>query len=347
MKTKYVFLITAFLFPVIFLGASSATTTITNGIYTVYVDDTGTDIGTYSVSTGENHTTPNTNILYDDETVQTSYLTVRDITDDQNPIDYTSQSFNPHPSGQRDLDDYNPVVTQVSPTQVNVTWNVTEYRAFDVLQVIRIMGTTIDDSRVQVITAIYSRYFLPTVFEVRYLWDLNIAENDGPELAALTPEGPWLTNEATGTPDPFRTWKSTNNPTTTPLTVYGGFLTTNYLSSIMFADYEDSSDSPFTYTTDPNRQIADPDDNYDSALLLYWTGLIIPSGGALNVNAYLYAATTYNPVNPNSTTNTSAAAATSTANHGIITMQNTGMPIAGIILAVLILMGGLLTARRK
>lgn len=72
MKKQLVLVFTTILFAVILASSASATTIITNGIYNVYVDDTGEDIGTYSVSTGDNNPQPNENVLYEGADAQTS-----------------------------------------------------------------------------------------------------------------------------------------------------------------------------------------------------------------------------------------------------------------------------------
>lgn len=345
MKKQLVLVFTTILFAVILASSASATTIITNGIYNVYVDDTGEDIGTYSVSTGDNNPQPNENVLYEGADAQTSYLTVRDSTNPQNIIDYTSKNFNPNPPGQQNLDDYNPVVTQMSPTMVNVTWNVDSGIRFNLTQIISLTGTTVDDSRVNVFTFIRNLDQVSGVYSIRYLWDVEISDNDGPEIATQSPDGPWLTNEQTWTAPTFNSWKATDNPTDPTLTLWGSVVS-GQPSRLMFADYSDSSDAPFDYTTNPAQQIADPYDNYDSAILYYWDSMIIPSGGAMVRSAYLYVSSSTNPVIPNGTTtnNTTALAATSA---GTIAMQPTGTPLWFLIWGLLVVMGGTLFPYRK
>lgn len=353
---KPVLILLVLIFALIFSGSASAVTTITNGIYTVHVDDTSNNIGCYSVDTGTSNPTPDTSILYGDAFEITSYLTVRD---ENCQTDYTSSSNSISSPGytQADLDGYNPVVNQVSTNHVDTTWNVTALGGgplFDVLQRIIITGTTVDDSRVNIITAVFNRRSTTSIFSIRYLWDLDIANNPGPQVATVSPDGAWQTNEITWASPMFMSWIATDNPTTPTLTVQGSVSGQSQPNILIFADSEATHPASccyraYDYTPSSLEVTNPPGTDHNNAILYYWEHITLAAGENLVVNAYINATsggTSLTTGNQGSTSTNNNVVAAST-NINTIGMQNTGIPIVGIVLAVLLMFAGLIIPRRK
>jgi hypothetical protein len=350
MMRKQILLTMLTLFIAVILASSaSAVMTVSNGIYDVSVQDnlTEDDVGTWTASTGTNHPYPGEDVLYNgvDQDPRTTYLTVRDVT---GQTDYTSREgvSDSAPYVQEDLDDFAVSVTQVSPTQIDTYWNVgVATPLFGVLQSIKILGTTYQDSKIQVTTTITNNGQTARTFAIRYFWDLAVAGDDGSQVRPREPDAPWQTTEEGWIDPSFKEWEATDDPNDPLFSVYGSV---TYPAGstppelLIAADYESAYDEAYDYTP-TGKSITE-----DSAMLYYWDPLVIQPRGSTSVTAYLFTAPFNAPIENGTTTNTVGANTVGAAsNENTIPMQKTGSPLGMLIVGMLVTAGGVLYPRMK
>nr|WP_319373424.1 hypothetical protein [uncultured Methanobacterium sp.] len=350
MKKQIILTMLTLFIAVILASSASAVMTVSNGIYNVSVQDnlTEDDVGTWTACTGPNHPYPDQDVLYGgvDQDPYTTYLTVRDIT---GQTDYTSRSGrNPSaPYTQEDLDDYAVSVTQVSPTQIDTTWVVgTSSPLFQVLQSIQILGTTYEDSRIQVTTYITNlNQDIARNFAIRYYWDLAVAGNDGSQVRPRDPDGAWQTTEEGWIDPTFKEWEATDDPNNPTFSVYGSVINPTGSTPpelLIAAAYEPSRFNAYDYT--PTGQSI----TSDSAMLYYWDPITVQPRGTSSVTAFLFTAPFNAPTNSTSTATTvGAASATTTSTGKTIPMQTTGAPIGLLIVGMLVTVAGTVYPRMK
>lgn len=334
------------------ISSASAVVTVSNGIYDVTVQNTGNDIGTYTVATGANNPNPDQNVLYGgaDQEPGTSYLTVRDETNDSDGmIEYTSSSdssITPSPGyTQKDLDDFNPVVTTVSPTQITTEWNVTNENGaplFNILQSIMIVGTTIQDSMVQVNTAIENVFTGNRTIGMRYLWDIQIADNDGAQIRTIDPQGTWLNTETEWTSPTFGEWEATDDPTSPTFNIFGSNVNPAQASppgELMVAEWDDAYDAAYGYTIDPTQVIN------DSAVLYYYLSENFEPGDVDYATVFLFMKPAEPSPTPTPTPTPSENASTVSAK--TVPMQTTGSPLGFILVGLATVVGGAIYSRKN
>ncbi len=348
MKKQLLVFMTTLFMAVVLASSVSAIMTATNGIYTVSVQDnlTADDVGTWTANTGPNHPYPDEDVLYGgvDQDTHTTYLTVRDVT---GQTDYTSRSgtSTTPPYTQEDLDDYALSVTQVSPTQIDTQWSVgTQSPIFDVLQSIKIVGTTYQDSLIQVTTHIINRGTEARTFAIRYYWDLAVAGDDGSQVRPREPDAPWQTTEEGWITPAFKEWEATDDPNNPTFSVYGSV---TYPSGstppglLIAAEYTASRLNAYEYAP------TGLDITEDSAMLYYWDPIIIQPRGSSSVTAFLFTAPFNAPIDPGNGTPTNTVGAATTSTGKTIAMQTTGVPILGLVLAFLSVVCGFKVSRRR
>ncbi len=273
----------------------AGTIVVTNGIYTLSVQDQLGGVGTYTVATGSTHPNPNQNILYNGavQSPGTTYLTVRVY---ETLKEYVSTSGGPTPSAGYTvvaLDTRNPSVTQLG-NAVRTTWTTPENLAIE--QVTAVEGTVLAGSRVRVTTTITNNSATPYDVGIRYEWDLMIDGSDDSWFAERNPDAAWTETETAYAPPIFERFETVNDPSTPIFSVYG---TVNGPAvfvppptppdRVVYASWVDSFSSAFDYT--PTGQ-----SGMDSAVLYYW-GIpgggtpitLAASGGSTSVTQYLYA----------------------------------------------------------
>lgn len=245
------------------------------------------------------------------------------------------------PYTQEDLDDYTVSVTQVSPTQIDTFWNVgDESPIFGVLQSIRILGTTYEDSRIQITTTITNYAQQTRTFAIRYFWDLTIAGMDGSQVRPRDPDGPWQTTEEEWIEPAFKEWEATDDPSNPTFSVYGSVIYpagSTPPELLIAAEYDASYDEAYDYTP-TGLDLTD-----DSAMLYYWDPITILPSGSASVTAFLFNA----PIDSGNATTTVAAASATTATGKTIPMQTTGAPIGLLIFSMLVTLAGTLYPRMK
>jgi hypothetical protein len=232
----------------------------TNGIYTIFV---GPD-GRYTARTGPNHPVPGgRNLLYDGKRGRpnTTYNTVKSWTTNTN---YTQGPF----AGATNLQ---PFVTynRVEGTGIRTVYELPgppqTPDKLRIEQLVRINGTTIGNTTIEVTTTVTNTGTTPVAIGVRYLWDFQIGQDDGPTFQEIGPDGPVRILETQFNSPQFTAYRIVNNDFC-PCPLYAVFGTVTGPVGIVppptppdrvdFACWPTSFPAPFEYTVVPTRDIA-------------------------------------------------------------------------------------------
>jgi len=280
-----------------------------NGILQVYVEQTfGLGIGSFTVLTGPDHPAgEGHNVLFGDGIPGTSYMTVRDV---EAGIDYVQGQLLTHPS-QVPLDDRIKFSEPLGDTGMRTTWIVSgsDWLVQDVI----VHGTTQQDSRVEVTTVIHDvNDVAGDEFEIQYLWDVALGEDDGPALqpqpanSVFRPFDALITTEHVLTLlDDHLVVVDNDGNDAVPTMAYGGTisgpgdLTSGPMpSAVSYVCWPDAIFARLgSYQIDPERDIStagsdctSPLGGNDSALLYHWAELDDSIGeGSVAVSASLFA----------------------------------------------------------
>src|SRR3954454_18329504 len=157
--------------------AGAETLTAGNGFYNVDVDSGN---GQYTVTTGPSHPLgEGLNVLFGGGSPGTSFDTVRSYTSGQN-YDLRSVPQSTVPLGS---------------TGFQTTYTISGADNFTVVQTVRVDGAKFEDSHVEVTTVVTNNGGAPARIGVRYLWDSQINQDDGPTFHQTSPNGPVLVTE--------------------------------------------------------------------------------------------------------------------------------------------------------
>lgn len=253
-----------------------------NTIYRVFVQDIpGQAVGEYTATTGPNHPLgAGRNLLFGNGSPGTSFNTFRSYT---TMTDYTVDEFSVA----------EPPFTKVNIRQFGATFplGTTGARtiyvlpgppatpdALTIVQDVNVIGTTFQDSYVEVKVKITNNSKADTKIGIRYLWDAQIGDDDGPTFQTLNPIGRLITNETEFNRPEFEAFQladNDNNPNPPTYIVYGTVRGPQNIgistppTRIQYAYWFASRSTTFDYTINPNRNVAVEPDN-DSAVLYYW-----------------------------------------------------------------------------
>ena len=164
-----------------------------NSIYRVYVDTAGR----YTATTGPSHPAGgNLNVLFGDGFPDTTFNTIRSYT---SSTDYTqSDGFSPA-SGTVLLGRF-AAMTAIGTTGFRTTYALpgppTTPDALTIIQDVNVIGTTFENSTIEITTTAVNNGSLPIELGIRYLWDYQIGRDDGPTFQELGPDGAVRGNEA-------------------------------------------------------------------------------------------------------------------------------------------------------
>jgi len=290
-------------------GVALAATTYGNGIYDASVnDDDDSGLGVYTARTGDNHpvtisTGDHQNVLYGgtDEYPSTSWLTVRSYTSE---TDYYNEDGSPGSAFDTvQLDDY-ATVEATSATATRTTYWLNgndDPDALKIIQDVEVSGTTYENSFVDITTTVRNEGEEPVDIGIRYLWDWQIAEDDGPSFAQVLPDGPTEVTEQTYSSPTFQYYRiQDNNEVDSPLfavygTTAGRAPGSTPPDELMFVAWSNADDVTFDYTTDPTFDIASDGGEDDSAVLYFWgpdeqSAITLDPGDAVIVSESLTAA---------------------------------------------------------
>jgi hypothetical protein len=253
-----------------------------NTIYRVFVQDIpGQAVGDYTATTGPNHPLgAGRNLLFGSGLPGTSFNTFRSYT---TMTDYTVDGFSAAepPFAKVSIRQF-ATTEPLGDTGVRTTYVLpgppVTPDALTIVQDVNVIGTTFEDSYIEVRVHITNNNNVNTRIGIRYLWDPIINSDDGPTFQTVNPISPLITNEAEFDQPGFEAFQvadNDNNPNPPTYIVYGtvtgpgniGIVTPP--TRIQYAYWPTSRATTFDYTIDPNRNISIPPNN-DSAVLYYW-----------------------------------------------------------------------------
>ena len=247
-------------------------------------------IGQYTVMTGPSHPVTISqdamqNVLFGDGNPGTSY---------QSFHSYTSNTTYITAMGVVSGD---PVVL-LSPTTPGITASVvaigtTGFRTtwtlagppqtpdkMTIVEIVDTHGTTFETSSVEVTTSITNNGTAPLAIGVRYLWDTQIGDDDGPTFQQFSPDAAAIVLEKSFPNPAFQFYRIQDNDGNVPSPLFSVFGTVSGPSSVIpapiapdllvNADWTLSVTSPFSYTANPTMDVSTPNGSNDNAVLYYW-----------------------------------------------------------------------------
>ncbi len=265
-----------------------------NSIYVVCVDDIG-NIGRYTARTGAAHPVPGRNVLFAGESSApgTSFNSYRSFT---SGLTYTQGSV----PGGTNLNAFAPLTEPIGGTGVRTTWQVTGADDLRIVQVVNVNGTTLSDSNIEVTTTITNTGTGATGLGIRYLWDYQIGQDDGPTFRERFPDGPARIHEAEFRPAPFLYYEIEDNefpdPTSPLYTVLGtGTGPTTVTppptnpTQITYGCWPEAFSTAFDYAIVPGRDVATVASPCGAArggdnTTIYWWGRDAQSARTLGPN---------------------------------------------------------------
>lgn len=246
--------------------AQAETLTAGNGIYSVYVNN---ENGQYTVTTGPSHPLgPGLNVLFGSGTPGTSFDTVRSY--GSGPTDYELRNI------------ASPTTVPLGTTGFRTTFTLSTGGGanddLSIVQDVQASGTTFLDSHVDVTTVVTNTGTTPRQIGVRYLWDYQIARDDGPTFQANEPDGPVLLTEESFPHPSFDRYTIRDNdvnpspPTFDVLGTVNGPAGANPVPPTLLqnASLDAAVGTAFDYATTPGRVISVAGGSNDIAVLYYW-----------------------------------------------------------------------------
>ena len=242
--------------------AQAETLSAGNGIYSF---DVNSESGQYTATTGPSHPLgPGLNILFGEGTPSTSFDTVRSYS---SHTDYKL----PEVGGSTTV----PLETSGFQTTYMLE---EEGDHLEVVQTLRVKGTTFNDSYAEVTTVVTNNGLSATKIGIRYLWDYQIGLDDGPAFQADEPNGPVLLREESFPQPSFNHYTMEDNdvnpspPTFDVLgTVTGPAIASPVAPTLLQnASWPESVGTPFEYSTTEREVSSASGEGNDNAVLYYW-----------------------------------------------------------------------------
>jgi hypothetical protein len=276
-----------------------------NTIYIVCVSDIS-QVGRYTARTGPAHPVPNRNFLFAGEISSpgTSFNSYRSFT---SGTTYTQGAM----AGAVNLDTFAPTTTPIGTTGVRTTWNVTGADNLRIEQVVNVNGTTHADSNIEVTTTITNTGTSSRDLGIRYLWDYQIGQDDGPTFRERNPDGAVRIHEAEFRPVAFEYYEIADNDfndPTSPLYAVLGTADgpTNVTpaptdpTQITYGCWPTAFDTAFDYSIVPGRDVATftspcgPLRGGDNTTIYWWgrdasTARVLAPGASVTERALLFA----------------------------------------------------------
>lgn len=295
-------------------GGEHGTVTTGNGIYDASVEDAAAGMGEYTARTGDNHpitidTEDYQNILYGgaSESPGTSWSTIRSYTSGTDYVndDYAGQSSSFDVVSLDAFATVEPIGTTGTRTTYVVTSGAADLDDLTIVEDVNVNGSTLSDSSVEITTSVTNDGNEAVDIGIRYLWDWEIGDDDGPSFTPIDPDGAAVVTEQTYVSPAFTAYAiQDNDDAGAPLFVVYG--TVNGPAAIepppvapdtlMFVAWSPADDEAFDYVTNPSLDVASPDgDENDSAVLYYWgpnaqDAIHLEPGESVTVSASLFAA---------------------------------------------------------
>jgi len=255
-----------------------ALVTATNGILTVQIQDT---TGQFTILTGASHPHPNQTVFFP---VGTSNITLRDATALQMFVNCSTPA-----AGLAGYTTVNmcttPPVTVSLGTGFRTTYTLTNWT---VVQDVVINGTALGDTNVRHTVTVTNTTGAPRQYGVRYMWDWEIANNDGSFFRTRNPDGAFTGTPTTFNSPSFQLYEEVDNiaaPTFSVFaTVGGGSLSPAPTTpdQLRYSDWPTSIGSAWSYT--------DPGSTSDSSVSYFWgfaNPLTLAAGASASFNQYV------------------------------------------------------------
>ena len=223
--------------------ARAAQVSVTNGILTVTMENAGSEIGQFTITTGASHPQPNQQVLYP---VGTSWITLRDATANQmwaNGSDASSAGLAGY-----SLVFMNTQPAAVTPIGTNGFSTLYTLPNFTVVQDVVINGTTLADTNVRQSVTVTNTTAASRNIGLRYFWDWEIAGNDASFFRQKSPDGAFTSTFQAFAPPNFQFFEEVDNIATPTFsifgTVQGGSLsptptTPDRLGYVSWSDFDD------------------------------------------------------------------------------------------------------------
>ena len=260
-----------------------STLTATNGILTVSVDSAS---GQFTIETGAQHPHPNETVFFP---IGTGYITLRD-TVAKVMLNNGGSVFGPTNAGLAGytvapLDNASTTTVALGTTGFRTTFTVSNWQ---VSQDVVINGTVLGDSNVRHSVTVKNTGSAPRQFGVRYLWDWQIAGQDGSLFRTRTPDTNFTDIFATFSPPQFKFYEEVDDAINPTFSIFGSVrdlpLTPapTLPDQVRYCDWNNSVDSAWEFS---NTGI-----NFDSAVCYYW-GFDVPLdlavGGSATFTQYV------------------------------------------------------------
>jgi hypothetical protein len=278
-----------------------------NQIYQVFVDDAS---GLYTARTGPGH--PITNALGGPQNVLfngaggnpgTTYNTIRSYT---TGTDYVQRGSVTSGFAIVNLGTYG------STMGIGLTGYRTTYvlpgpagnshppspDALTIVQDVNVVGGTYNDSRVEVVTYVTNNGWNNVSIGIRYEWDFQIANDDGPSFTPINPDGAALVTETLFSPVSFSYYRIQDNINPTPTFSVNGSATgpaafnPTQPGLLEFVCWSSAVGQAFDYNIVPGRDCAS---GFGDTAVLYYYGanaqnaIVLPPGQSVRVAAYIFA----------------------------------------------------------
>jgi hypothetical protein len=231
----------------------------TNGILNVQMDNT---TGQFTITTGASHPHPNQTVFYP---CCTSYMTLRDATALQMLVNLAPGGIAPGLSGYSIAQMTAPVVTNQGTTGVRATYTMANWT---LVEDVTINGTTLNDTNVQVTTTVTNTTGAARQLGLRYMWDWEIAGNDGSFFRTRNPDGAFTGTPTTFVAPTFQLYEEVDNIATPTFSVFatntGGPLSPAPTTpdQLRYSNWPTSVNSAWDYT--------DPGSTGDSSISYFW-----------------------------------------------------------------------------
>lgn len=254
--------------------------TVTNGILRITIENNTADaeFADFDVSTGPSHPHPNETVLFP---FGTGFITLRDV----NALTMWANSDEPSVAGLGGYALKN-LNTDVSVSRAFVPLGTSGFRAtwtlpnFTIQQDVTIVGTTLADTRVDHQVSVTNTSGAPRPYGLRYLWDWEIADNDGSFFRTRNPDGSFSSNTAVFNAPSFQFYEEVDSIATPTFSIFGSVLNGSLAPEIVrYSAWPQSVDSAWDYV-DPASAAS------DSSVTYFWgfaTPLTLAAGATAGV----------------------------------------------------------------
>jgi len=285
----------------------AATVEAGNSFYRVSVDNNPAsgELGVYTARTGPDHPAgPNLDVLFGGGLPGTTFNTVRSFTAN---TDYVQSELKTSSNPIVLLSPFG-ALANIGTTGFRATYTLpgppTTPDALTIVQDVNVLGTTFVNSTVEVTTSVTNNGATAVAVGIRYLWDFEIGEDDGPTFLQRQPFGAVLVDETQFVLPSFESYRiqdNDENPNPPTFDVFGtvtgpGSVTPPPTAPgvLQFASWPNSSLTAFDYAVNPLTNIADAAEGLNDSAVLYYFGrdtqsaLTIAPGATVTVSASLF-----------------------------------------------------------